>query len=88
MKWIKGSSSKILRDTFLQLSKMTNFWTRSYFVSTAWNVSSLTIKNYINIQKTRMHENDWIVYETNEIAQKRIISIWSTEGEALDIILN
>lgn len=53
MKWIKGSSSKILRDTFPQLSKMPSLWTRSYFVSTAENVSSLTIKNYIDTQKTR-----------------------------------
>ena len=53
MKWIKDPSSKILRDTFPQLSKMPSLWTRSYFVSTAWNVSSAIIKNYIDTQKTR-----------------------------------
>src|SRR6476646_658502 len=40
---IKGVTSKQLREE----------WTRSYFVSTAGNVSSETIKRYVEQQKTR-----------------------------------
>ncbi|MDR0460286.1 MAG: IS200/IS605 family transposase [Nitrososphaerota archaeon] len=53
MHGIKGYTSKILREEFTQLSKMPSLWTRSYFVSTAGNVSSETIKKYIDSQKTR-----------------------------------
>lgn len=50
---IKGATSKKLREEFQQLSPMPNLWTRSYFVSTAGNVSSETIEWYINQQKKR-----------------------------------
>lgn len=50
---MKGVSSKILRSEFNQLSKMPSLWTRSYFVSTAGNVCSETIKKYVENQKTR-----------------------------------
>ena len=50
---IKGYSSRVLRQEFPQLLKMPSLWTRSYFVSTAGNVSSETIKRYIAEQKTR-----------------------------------
>ena len=53
MKKIKGASSHALRDEFSQLSGMSSLWTRSYFVSTADNVSSETIQWYVNTQKTR-----------------------------------
>ncbi len=53
MQQIKGYTSKILRDEFSQLSKMSSLWTRSYFVSTAGNVSSETIKQYVENQKNR-----------------------------------
>lgn len=53
MKRIKGASSRKLRDEFPQLKGMTSLWTRSYFVSTAGNVSSDTIEWYIRTQKTR-----------------------------------
>ena len=53
MKWIKGSTSKYLRDSFPQLLKMPSLWTRSYFVATAGNVSSKVIQNYVNTQKTK-----------------------------------
>ena len=53
MKKIKGASSHALRDEFLQLSGMSSLWTRSYFVSTASNVSSEIIQWYVNTQKTR-----------------------------------
>ena len=53
MKKVKGASSHVLRSEFSQLSGMTALWTRSYFVSTAVNVSSETIKWYVDTQKTR-----------------------------------
>lgn len=53
MKQIKGYTSRILRDEFIKLSKMPSLWTRSYFVSTAGNVCSETIKRYVESQKKR-----------------------------------
>lgn len=49
---IKGYSSRILRLEFPVLARMPSMWTRSYFVSTAGNVSSETIKRYIENQKS------------------------------------
>ena len=53
MQKVKGVTSRVLRDEFLQLKKMPSLWTRNYFVSTAGNVSSETIKKYIEEQKSR-----------------------------------
>lgn len=53
MQKIKGASSKIIREEFKELNKMPSLWTRSYFVSTAGNVSSETIKKYVEEQKKR-----------------------------------
>lgn len=53
MKQIKGCTSLRLREEFPQLSAMPSLWTRSYFVSTAGNVSSETIQWYVDTQKTR-----------------------------------
>ena len=53
MQRIKGCTSLQLREEFAQLRAMPSLWTRSYFVSTAGNVSSKTIKLYVNTQKTR-----------------------------------
>lgn len=50
---IKGVTSKRLREEFLHLQHLPSLWTRSYFVSTAGNVSSETIKRYVEQQKTR-----------------------------------
>lgn len=50
---IKGVSSKRLREEFPHLTHLTSLWTRSFFVSTAGNVSSETIKRYVQEQKTR-----------------------------------
>jgi len=44
---IKGRSARILRQEFQELLKLPSMWTRSYFFSTAGNVSSETIKKYI-----------------------------------------
>jgi putative transposase len=50
VKEFKGVSSNILRKEFPYLLKMPSLWTHSYFVSTAGNVSSETIKKYIEAQ--------------------------------------
>jgi len=52
VKACKGGTSKILRSEFSQLKKLPSLWTRSYFASTAGNISSETIKKYIQMQKT------------------------------------
>ena len=53
MKLIKGGTSKELRSEFEKLSQMQNLWTRSFFVSTAGNVSTATIEWYVSTQKSR-----------------------------------
>lgn len=53
MHLIKGTTTSALRTQFTELSKMKSLWTRSYFVSTAENVSSETIKCYVDTQRTR-----------------------------------
>lgn len=50
---IKGVTSKKLREEFPHLKHLPSLWTRSYFVSTAGNVSSEAIKRYVEQQKTR-----------------------------------
>lgn len=49
---LKGYSARILRKEFSHLRRMPSMWTSSYFVSTAGNVSSATIKRYIEEQKS------------------------------------
>lgn len=49
----KGKSSRILRQEFPYLLRMPSLWTRSYFVSTAGNVSSEAVREYIAAQSTR-----------------------------------
>ena len=48
---IKGYTSHTLRMEFPALLKMPTLWTRSYFVSTAGNVSSSVIERYIQAQE-------------------------------------
>ncbi|MFU1798780.1 IS200/IS605 family transposase, partial [Paenibacillus azoreducens] len=50
---VKGGTSRILRDEFDFLSALPSLWTRSYFVSTAGDVSLQTIKRYVENQRTR-----------------------------------
>lgn len=50
---IKGVTSRKLREEFSHLQHLPSLWTRSYFVSTAGNVSSETIKQYVENQKKR-----------------------------------
>lgn len=52
VKAFKGRSSRLLRQEFPELLKLPSLWTRSYFVSTAGNVSSETIRKYIEEQST------------------------------------
>jgi putative transposase len=49
----KGVTSLHLRREFPELLKMPSMWTRSYFSSTASNISQQTIQHYIDIQKGR-----------------------------------
>jgi putative transposase len=49
----KGKSARLLRQEFPYLRKMPSLWTRSFFVSTADNVSADTIRRYIEAQGTR-----------------------------------
>lgn len=53
VKQIKGATSFKLREEFPEISRMPSLWTRSYFISTARNVSAETIEWYVNTQKTR-----------------------------------
>jgi putative transposase len=49
---IKGYSSRVLRKEFPELrSRLPTLWTRSYFVSTAGDVSSRVIEQYIEKQR-------------------------------------
>lgn len=50
VKRFKGRSSRYLRKEFPELLKMPTLWTRSYFISTAGNVSASIIKRYIEQQ--------------------------------------
>ena len=52
MRILKSNTTRILRSEFPVLKQPT-IWTRSYFVSTAGDVSSKTIERYIATQKTR-----------------------------------
>ena len=52
MKIIKGTTGRILKQEFFPDTVM-QMWTRSYFVSTAGDVSTATIQRYVEEQKTR-----------------------------------
>lgn len=52
MKIIKENTSRILKQEFFPDTVM-QMWTRSYFVSTAGDVSNATIQRYVEEQKTR-----------------------------------
>jgi putative transposase len=53
MKIVKGATSHAIRNKFPVFAAMPSLWTRSYFVSTAGNVSSAAIQRYVETQKTR-----------------------------------
>lgn len=52
MKVIKRNTSRQLKQEFFPDTDM-QMWTRSYFVSTAGDVSNATIQRYVEEQKTR-----------------------------------
>ncbi|BDB98399.1 IS200/IS605 family transposase [Saccharolobus caldissimus] len=58
--YFKGKSARLVLKKFPDLRKHTGgkLWTRSYFVSTAGNVSSETIKKYIEEQWVKEDEED------------------------------
>jgi putative transposase len=49
-RFIKGRSSRVLREEFPELLKLPSLWTHSFFVSTAGNISAETIQRYIERQ--------------------------------------
>jgi putative transposase len=51
LKEVKGVTSHELRAKYAHLRKLPSLWTRSFFASTAGNVSSETIRHYIDAQK-------------------------------------
>lgn len=52
VKWLKGRSSRILREEFPWLkSRLPTLWTNSYFVSTVGEAPLEVIKQYIEQQK-------------------------------------
>ncbi|HMB45289.1 MAG TPA: IS200/IS605 family transposase [Candidatus Methanoperedens sp.] len=53
IKAFKARSSNLLRKEYPELLKLPSLWTHSYFISTERNVSSKTIKKYIEAQNTR-----------------------------------
>ena len=50
---LKGYTSKVLRDEFAELRRLPSLWTRSFFVSTAGNVSRETVMKYISEHSTK-----------------------------------
>jgi len=57
--YFKGKSARLVLKKFPELRKYTNgkLWTRSYFISTDGNVSSETIKKYIEEQWGKNEKN-------------------------------
>ena len=51
VKECKGTTSRNLKGKFPELMRLPSLWTRSYFASTASNVSQEIIKEYIQAQK-------------------------------------
>ncbi len=49
-RYMKGRSSRVLREEFPELLKLPSLWTHSFFVSTALHVSAETIQHYIERQ--------------------------------------
>jgi putative transposase len=55
---IKGFSSRILRKEFPELLILPSLWTRSYWVSTAGNVSQSVIRKYIEAQTNAKNKHN------------------------------
>jgi len=53
VKWMKGRSSRLLRQEFPKLkSRLPTLWTNSYFVATVGGAPLSVIKRYIEKQKS------------------------------------
>ena len=50
-RWVKGRASRYLRDEFPSLKKLPSLWSPSYFVATTGQVSTDTIRKYIENQR-------------------------------------
>ncbi len=55
---IKGYTSFMLRKEFPELLKLPSLWTRSYWVSTAGNVSQAVIRKYIQEQTNATNKHN------------------------------
>jgi putative transposase len=54
IKYLKGTSSRYLRQEFPQLKRrLHSLWTNSYFVATTGGVTLETLKRYVESQKNR-----------------------------------
>ena len=53
MQLLKSNTSRLLREAYPDVLRQPSLWTRNFFVSTAGNVSSDTIRKYVETQKTR-----------------------------------
>jgi len=50
-RWVKGRASRLLREEFPSLKKLPSLWSPSYFVATTGQVSTETIRKYIENQR-------------------------------------
>ena len=55
---IKGYTSRMMRKEFPELLKLPSLWTRSYWVSTAGNVSQAVIRKYIQEQTNAKNKHN------------------------------
>ncbi len=54
VKYIKGTSSRILRQEYPQLKRrLSSLWTNSYFIVTVGGVTLETLKRYVEGQKSK-----------------------------------
>lgn len=53
MRVIKTNTARVLLQEYSSVLRSPTLWTRNYFVSTAGDVSSETIKKYVETQKKR-----------------------------------
>ena len=53
MRIVKSNTARVLLSEFPTQFRSPTLWTRSYFVSTAGEVSNETIRRYVETQKTR-----------------------------------
>jgi putative transposase len=52
-KWVKGRAAHHLRKEFPELLRLPSLWTPSYFVGSVGNVSTETVRRYIESQTAK-----------------------------------